>query len=95
MLSNERLTSVPVLAARWDEVQAESRAYIASLADADLARVVPQRSGGALSVWQILLNTHTHNAQHRAEVAQILTEYGCSPGDIDYLFFALDNPFPE
>lgn len=84
-LRNEAFLTAAVIEARWNAIQAETQSYLASLRDADLARVLPLQSGGALTVWQVLMNLYTHSAQHRGEVAQILTEHGCSPGDIDYL----------
>ncbi len=93
-LRNEELSTVTVVEARWDAVQAETQACVASLPDADLARVLPMASGGALTVWQILINLYTHSTQHRGEVVQILTDHGRSHGDIDYLFFALEQPIP-
>ncbi|MGI8970897.1 MAG: DinB family protein [Dehalococcoidia bacterium] len=93
-LRNEELPTAAVIEARWNAIQAETQSFIASLHDADLGRVMRLKSGGALTVWQVLINLYTHSVQHRGEVAQILTDHGCSPGDIDYLFFALEQPIP-
>ena len=41
--------------------------------------------------WQILIHLLYHSAQHRSEASAQLTAYGCSPGDTDFLFFALNR----
>ena len=93
-LGNEEFATATVVEERWGAIEAATEAYIAGLNDGDLARVLPMRSGGALTVRQILVNLYTHNAQHRGELAQILTEQGHSPGDFDFVFFALEQPTP-
>jgi uncharacterized damage-inducible protein DinB len=40
-----------------------------------------------LTRWKMLHHCLMHSMQHRSEAALLLTEYGHSPGDIDYLFF--------
>jgi len=42
-----------------------------------------------LSVGELIVQVVNHGTQHRSEIAVILTERGCSPGDLDYLFFRL------
>ena len=37
--------------------------------------------------WTMLHHLLMHSMQHRSEAALLLTEYGRSPGDIDFLFF--------
>lgn len=37
--------------------------------------------------WRILQHVIIHGMQHHSEIAQLLTFYGQSPGDIDFLFF--------
>jgi uncharacterized damage-inducible protein DinB len=37
--------------------------------------------------WHMLHHLLTHSMQHRSEAAVLLTAYGHSPGDIDFLFF--------
>jgi uncharacterized damage-inducible protein DinB len=42
--------------------------------------------------WKILLHMIVHGEQHQSELAYLLTGYGQSPGDLDYIDF--DDP-PE
>jgi uncharacterized damage-inducible protein DinB len=37
--------------------------------------------------WRVLQHLVLHGMQHFSEVAQLLTAYGQSPGDIDFIFF--------
>lgn len=37
--------------------------------------------------WHMLHHLLLHSMQHRSEAAVLLTQYGRSPGDIDFLFF--------
>jgi uncharacterized damage-inducible protein DinB len=38
-------------------------------------------------LWHAMLQVVNHGTQHRAEVAAMLTEFGCSPGDLDLIYF--------
>ncbi len=37
--------------------------------------------------WQLLLHQANHQMQHRSEIALWLTQLGCSPGNLDMLFY--------
>ena len=39
------------------------------------------------SYWQILQHVVMHGMQHHSELAQLLTQKGRSPGDIDFIFY--------
>lgn len=45
-----------------------------------------------LGVWQVFHQVLIHGMQHHSEIAYLLTAKGHSPGDIDYLFYALAQP---
>lgn len=76
---------------RWHEEEQAIRAFVATLRDEDLARVVAYTTltgePRATPLWQILAHTANHGTQHRSEVALILTELGHSPGDLDMIVF--------
>ena len=74
---------------RWTMVQAETRGFLAALGPADLARRFAQypnprdrRTLGA-AITHVLV----HSAQHCAEAAELLTQLGHSPGDLDFMEF--------
>ena len=74
----------------WREERRALDAYFATLDDAALARPVRYERRGemrAYTLWHILLQLLNHNTQHRAEVAEWLTTFGHSPGDLDFFLF--------
>jgi uncharacterized damage-inducible protein DinB len=82
---------VAALRTRWDEVEAATSQYVATLREPDLARVVSyvnfQGETWAYPLWQQLLHQVNHATQHRSEAALLLTRLGYSPGWLDLLVY--------
>jgi uncharacterized damage-inducible protein DinB len=38
-------------------------------------------------LWHTMLHLVNHGTQHRSEAAALLTDFGHSPGDIDFVYF--------
>jgi len=80
--------NVAALADHWKRDEAEMRAWVASLDDATLARSADLDPKEQYPVWFYLVHMVTHSQQHRSEAAQLLTQLGQSPGDLDFLDYA-------
>jgi uncharacterized damage-inducible protein DinB len=82
---------VAALRTRWQEVEAATSDYVASLSEPDLARIVSyvnfQGETWAYPHWQQLLHQVNHATQHRSEAALLLTRLGYSPGWLDLLVY--------
>jgi uncharacterized damage-inducible protein DinB len=79
--------NVAALSDHWKRDEAEMREWIARLDDDALART-PDDARAHFPLWYYLLHMVTHSQQHRSESAQLLTQLGRSPGDIDFLDYA-------
>jgi uncharacterized damage-inducible protein DinB len=86
-LSASGYGNVAALADHWKRDEAEMRAWIASLGDDVLAKA-PDDPKAKFPLWYYLLHMVSHSHQHRSESAQLLTQLGRSPGDIDFLDYA-------
>ena len=77
---------------RWIADEAEMRAWLASLTDADLA--APCRAEaipGSHPFWYHLQHLYTHGIQQLSDAAVLLTGAGGSPGELDFLQFVDDR----
>ena len=73
----------------WDEIHAETMAFIDTISSSDLDRIYERirRDGSKVdrTMWQMMLHVANHGTQHRSEVALMLTALGHSPGDLDLI----------
>ena len=63
------------------------QSYIAGLDDAALAAPIRWQDDSetrTLIRWQALVQCANHGTQHRSEIAAMLTDFGHSPGDLDF-----------
>jgi uncharacterized damage-inducible protein DinB len=87
-LSVSDYRNVAALADHWKRDEAEMREWVATLDDETLARSIDPDRNDRHPLWFYLVHLVTHSHQHRSESAQLLTQLGRSPGDIDFLDYA-------
>jgi uncharacterized damage-inducible protein DinB len=85
------LVDLASIRARWEEIERDTAAFVASLDDAKLAAPVTYTNFDGVRwtypLWQQMLHQVNHATQHRSEAAMILTAFGHSPGGLDVLYF--------
>ncbi|MCW5878684.1 MAG: DinB family protein [Anaerolineales bacterium] len=75
---------------RWLEDEAEMWAYLKGVSNADLQETITFDDSGwtvKRTLWHCLWHVVNHGMQHRSECAAMLTDFGQSPGDIDFTVF--------
>ena len=80
---------------RWRHEEGHMRQYLASLTDESLMDVVRYTNKQGIARerirWHGLYHVVNHGTQHRSEAAAMLTDYGQSPGDIDFSLYLIEN----
>lgn len=84
-LSEDEFQTVADLAERWRADEREMRIWLDSLSDDDLAADFDLGRGEIVPLWYILFHLVNHGTQQRSDAATLLTHYGQSPGDLDFL----------
>lgn len=89
-LRGEDYPTVAHVAQHWRRDEVDMRAWLASLADADLD-APPVRDEDRQPLWHYVLHLYSHGLQQFSEAAVLLTSDGHSPGDIGFLEFVQDS----
>jgi uncharacterized damage-inducible protein DinB len=75
----------------WAVIEADTQSFVKGVTEDDLARVIhyinSQGTPCAYPLWQMMVHQANHAAQHRSEVAVMLTQFGFSPGGLDFLVY--------
>lgn len=91
VLEPENYPDVASIEEHWQAEEAAMRTFLDSLDDVGLAAKFYFGEKGddenAQVLWHYLLHMVNHGTQHRSECAVMLTDYGHSPGDIDFTVF--------
>jgi uncharacterized damage-inducible protein DinB len=95
-LAEDQFPTFDLLQTEWRAEEEAWRAFLAGLDDEALSSVVHYTTIKGVpfenELWQILLHVVNHGTQSRSEAAVVLTSYGYSPGDIDYIVFLRQMP---
>ena len=87
----EDFADLAPLRARWEEIEAETARYLATLEAHDLDRVISYVNSAGETwrypLWQQMVHQVNHATQHRSEAALLLTAAGHSPGNLDFLIY--------
>lgn len=89
-LRPEDFPDLAAFKARWQQENQALWAYLNSLSDEDVSSMVSYESEGERRqrvLWHCLAHVVNHGTQHRSECAAMLTDFGQSPGDMDFTLF--------
>jgi len=71
------------------------RTYLATLRNEDMDghRRYTDENGEPRDriLWQCLYHVVNHGTQHRSEAAALLTDYGSSPGNLDFTVYLMET----
>lgn len=92
MLPEDEFPTLDAVRARWQAEEEAMRSFLQGLSsDEELGQTVEytRTSGtpGESKLWHILTHVVNHGTQHRGEAGILLTRYGSSPGDLDFITF--------
>ena len=90
-LKPDDFPTVKSIEERWLEEEQAMRAYLVNLSDDDMESHLRYTTDTGIErdriLWQCLYHVVNHGTQHRSEAAALLTDFGNSPGDIDFTVF--------
>ena len=94
-LKAEEFPTITSVQERANQEEKEMRAYLATLSDEELNshKHYTNEKGEPRDfiLWNCLLHVVNHGTQHRSEAAALLTDYGSSPGNLDFTVYLIET----
>jgi uncharacterized damage-inducible protein DinB len=91
MLEQTDFPDLSSIRTRWGEIENDIRQYLDRLEPDQLDKVISYTTTGgtpgAYPLWQLIVQQVNHQTQHRSEAAVMLTNFGHSPGDLDFVVY--------
>ena len=91
MLKEEDFPDLSSIRIRWEEIENDTRHYLDRLEPDQLDKVISYTTTGgtpgAYPLWHLIVQQVNHQTQHRSEAAVMLTNFGHSPGDLDFVVY--------
>jgi uncharacterized damage-inducible protein DinB len=91
--------TIAAIEAFWSQEEAGMRQYLVTLTDETLTAVVRYTNLQGIQrqrvLWHGLFHVVNHGTQHRSEAAAMLTDFGQSPGDVDFSIFTIEHLQPS
>jgi len=76
---------------RWQEIEAGTQAFVSELDEQKLQQVIAYTTTEgyprSYPLWRPIFHQLNHSTAHRSEAAVMLTNFGHSPGDLDYVIY--------
>jgi uncharacterized damage-inducible protein DinB len=95
LIDAEDFPGLAPLRAAWEQEAQAMSEYLQALEEGELAASFKYNNtlGDPFEAIKAKILTHMamHAMQHRSEAAQMLTEFGHSPGDIDFTLFVRER----
>ena len=100
MLVPAEYPDVPTLRAAWTSHEAKMRAFLASLGETGITRVIEYRtlSGqpSSSAVWEMLHHVVNHGTYHRGQVTTMLRQLGAAPArSVELIAFYRERNVPR
>jgi uncharacterized damage-inducible protein DinB len=83
--------TLATLQQRGAEEEQLMRSYLSSLIDEDLNKTIKYKTTKGMPqenlLWQLLVHVVNHGTQFRSDAAVAETDYGQSPGNLDFIYY--------
>ena len=91
VFDSQDFADLPAVRTRWQIIQEETLLFLNQCDDGILQENRTYHNfkdaPWTYPLWQMMVHQSNHATQHRSEIAILLTEWGHSPGMLDFLYF--------